>query len=342
MELTADLDRRPPVSIVMPTLDERSAIRDCLDSLLAQDYPHITEILVVDGGSTDGTRELATSLDPRVRVVDNPGVTAAAAMNVGLAAATNDLIVRVDSHTIYLPDYVSASVAALVESGADWVGGPMRPVGLTSFGRAVAAVTTSRLGIGNGRFHYATTASDVETVYLGTFDRRIVVAVGGYDDRQLQWAAEDQELAFRLRQAGRRIRIDPRIRSWYFPRQTPRALWRQYFNYGMCKASTLRKHRTLPYWRPLVPVTLVTACIGGAATTAATRRLRWSVVPIGSYAAVVVVGALAVGTDPGVAPHRAATAFGICHWAYGLGFLNGMGRILTGRPFDHRPRRSRW
>ena len=342
MEPTADLDRQPPVSIVMPTLDERSAIRDCVDSLLAQDYPHITEILVVDGGSTDGTRELAAEMDPRVRVVDNPGVTAAAAMNVGLAAAANDMIVRVDSHTIYLPDYVSASVDALLESGADWVGGPMRPVGLNSFGRAVAAVTTSRLGIGNGRFHYATTATDVETVYLGTFDRRIVTAVGGYDDRDLQWAAEDQELAYRLRRSGRRIRIDPRIRSWYFPRQTPRALWRQYFNYGMCKASTLRKHRTLPYWRPLVPVALVGGCVGGVVASLVTGRKRWALTPIGTYATAVAAGSLAAGTDPGVAPHRAAAAFGICHWAYGLGFLNGVGRIVTGRPFDSRPRRSRW
>lgn len=341
MELTEYLDHCPPVSIVMPTLNERSVIRDCLDSLLSQDYPSITEILVIDGGSTDGTRELAQSLDPRVLVIDNPGVTAAAAMNVGLAAAANDLIVRVDSHTIYLPDYVSRSVDSLHESGADWVGGPMRPVGLTSFGRAVAAVTTSRLGIGNGRFHYATEAVDAETVYLGTFDRRIVFDVGGYDDGDLQWAAEDQELAFRLRRVGRRIRIDPRIRSWYFPRQTPRALWRQYFNYGMCKASTLRKHRTLPYWRPLVPVALVTGCIGGAALTLATRQIRWSAIPLGGYATIVGAGSLAVGADPGVAPHRAATAFGICHWAYGLGFLNGMVRIATGRPFDNRPRRGR-
>lgn len=342
MELTEYLDHCPPVSIVMPTLNERSVIRDCLDSLLSQDYRAITEILVIDGGSTDGTRELARSLDPRVRVIDNPGVTAAAAMNVGLAAAANDLIVRVDSHTIYLPDYVSRSVDSLHESGADWVGGPMRPVGLTSFGRAVAAVTTSRLGIGNGRFHYATEAVDAETVYLGTFDRRIVFEVGGYDDRDLQWAAEDQELAFRLRRVGRRIRIDPRIRSWYFPRQTPRALWRQYENYGMCKASTLRKHRTLPYWRPLIPVALVVGCVGGVAMSAATRRLRWAAIPLGSYTTVLAAGSLAVGADPGVAPHRAAAAYGICHWAYGLGFLRGIGRIATGRPFDHRPRRSRW
>lgn len=158
----------PSVTIVMPTLNERVTDSvDRLDSLLAQDYAFISEILVLDGGSTDGTQELARSLDDRVRVVPNPGVTAAAAMNIGLKAASNDLIVRVDSHTLYLPDYVTCSVTALQASGVDWVGGPMRPVGLTSFGRAVAAVTSSKIGVGPGRFHYAEVAQDVETVDPG-------------------------------------------------------------------------------------------------------------------------------------------------------------------------------
>jgi len=102
----------PKVSIVLPTLNERSFIRDCLDSLLGQDYPAVDEILVVDGGSTDGTRALVERTGGVVRLVDNPRVTAAAAMNVGLAAAANDLIVRADAHTLYERDYVACSVAA--------------------------------------------------------------------------------------------------------------------------------------------------------------------------------------------------------------------------------------
>ena len=192
----------PPVSIILPTLDERDCIVDCLSSVLTQDYPTIDEVLVVDGGSSDGTPELARGLDDRVRVVGNPRTTAAAAMNIGLAEARNDLVVRLDAHTIYAPDYVRRSVATLTESGAAIAGGPMRPVGRTSFGRAVAAVTTSPIGIGNGRFHYATEACDVETVYLGIFDRRTIAAAGGYDEDGIQWAAEDQELAFQVVTAG--------------------------------------------------------------------------------------------------------------------------------------------
>jgi len=272
-----------------------------------------------------------------VRLVDNPRVTAAAAMNVGLGEARNDLIVRADAHTLYADDYVARSVAARQQSGADWVGGPMRAVGTTNFGRAVAAVTSSPFGVGPGRFHYATEATDVETVYLGTFDRRIVHEVGGYDETRLQWAAEDQELAYRLRLAGRRIRVDPAIRSWYFPRQTPEALWRQYVNYGMCKASTLAKHRTLPYWRPLAPALMVAASAAWAAVALGRRHPLVAVLPAVGYAAGAGAVGLRIADEPGVAPHRAVATLAICHWGYGLGFWRGMGRLVSGRPFDVRP-----
>jgi glycosyltransferase involved in cell wall biosynthesis len=325
------------VSIVLPTRQERAFVTDCLDSLEAQDYPDIAEILVVDGRSTDGTRDIVQRRGGRVRLVDNPGLTAAAAMNRGLASARTEIIVRADAHTLYEPDYVRRSVEALVESGADWVGGTMRPVGATSFGRAVAAVTSSPFGVGPGRFHYSTTAEDVDTVYLGTFRKSIVFEVGGYDEVGIQWAAEDHELNHRLRHAGRRIRLDPSIRSWYFPRATPRSLWRQYFNYGVGKASTLHKHRTLPHWRPLVPAAMVAASAVGVVGALALRRPSAALVPLAAYSAGAAAVAYKLSDNPGVAPHRAALALATCHWSYGLGFWSGVARIVRGKPFDSRP-----
>ena len=331
----------PPVSIVLPCLNERAFLRDCLDSLLAQDYPDVIEILVVDGGSTDGTVEIANDLGAPVRVVPNPRVTAASAMNLGIDAAKGDVVVRADAHTLYAPDFVSRSVSALETTGAAVVGGPMRAVGTTSFGRAVAAVTSSPLGIGPGRFHYADEPREVETVYLGAYRRETVLAVGGYDEEGIQWAAEDQELNFRVRRAGGRIWLDPTIRSQYFPRSTPTALWRQYRNYGVCKASTLDKHRTLPYWRPLVPAFMVAGSAVFAFSALARRRPVVAAVPLLVYATGAGAVAMRLSREPGVAPHRAFAALAICHWGYGIGFWAGIGRILRGRPFDSRPKGHR-
>lgn len=329
---------RPTVSVVLPTLNERRYIRDCLDSLAAQDEVALAEILVVDGGSTDGTRDIVSAFGAPVTLVDNPGMTAAAAMNIGMKRAVGAVIVRADAHTLYAPDYVRRCSDLLQESGADNVGGPMRPVGATSFGRAVAAVTTSRLGIGPGRFHLPSSAGEVDTVYLGSWRRETLLDLGGFDETHLQWGAEDHELNFRIRQRGGRVLLDPTILSWYFPRESARALCRQYFNYGLGKASTLVKHGALPSWRPLAPAALVAAQTV-AAFTARRWRWRWAIATVHLFSCASL--ALRVGRDPGVAPHRALVATLICHWSYGIGFWIGIYRWASGRGSDSRPKRHR-
>lgn len=332
----------PPITIIIPTLNERRHIRDCLDSLYAQDYDNIIEILVIDGGSTDGTRDIVASEGGKVRLVENPRMTAAAAMNIGIAECTTDFFVRIDAHTLYSKNYVSQSVASQYETGAEVVGGPMRPVGTNPFGRAVARVTTSPLGVGPGRFHYSERFEEVETVYLGIFAKAAVVKVGGYDETNLQWAAEDQELNYRIRRSGGRIILDPRIVSSYFPRDTPQALARQYHNYGMCKASTLRKHKVLPYWRPAAPAIMVLLVVAWIPLAVSTGFWWASSLPVLLYmVAALFIGVRLSNGQLGVAPHRVAFAMGICHWCYGVGFWRGVGRILTLRKFDSRPKGGR-
>ena len=179
----------------------------------------------------------------------------------------------------------------------------------------------------------------MDTVYLGTSRRDVVTEVGGYDEDNLQWAAEDQELNFRIRKRGGRVLLDSSIRSWYFPRNTPRGLARQYRNYGLAKASTLAKHRTLPYWRPVAPALLVAATV--AAPVVFRRRRVLGLAPPLAWLGLAVPAAVRMGREPGVAPHRAFAAIAICHWTYGVGLWAGLGRIVTRRPFDQRPRNGR-
>lgn len=323
----------PSVSVVLPARNERAFIRDCLDSLVAQDYGDLCEILVVDGQSTDGTVEIVDRSGPPVRLIENPRLTAAAAMNIGIAEAKGEVMVRADAHTRYAPDYVRRCVGVLEQTGADNVGGRMVPVATTRFGRAVAAATSSPLGVGPGRFHYAARREEVDTVYLGCWRRTTLERVGGFDEDRLQWGAEDQELNLRLRRAGGVIVLDPSIRSWYFVRETPRRLWRQYANYGTCKASTLVKHRRLPTWRPLAPAALVATAAFGLL-----RRRGWRRLAVPALHALACAVAAPRIADRGEA--RARTVFGaveICHWSYGIGFWAGLGRAALGHGFVTRP-----
>lgn len=331
----------PTISIIIPTLDEENYIARCLQSLEEQDYPQIIEILVVDGGSKDTTRDIVSHWGGVVRLVDNPGVTAASAMNVGINAAQGEVVVRIDAHSSYSPDYCSRSVEVLLETGAAVVGGPMRPQGDTKFGQAVSIATTTPIGIGPGRFHYANQRCEVETVYLGAFRPETVRSVGGYDSSNLQWAAEDQELNYRIRLAGGTIVLDPTIKSIYVPRGTVRSLAKQYHNYGLCKVSTLVKHRTLPYWRPTVPPAFVCVCMLWLVTFLLLGQFGLAFLPIGFYLLASMAAAVFLTRRTPSLWWRTALALVVIHWSYGFGFLRGIGKALTGRKFDTKPRRRR-
>jgi cellulose synthase/poly-beta-1,6-N-acetylglucosamine synthase-like glycosyltransferase len=312
------------VTVVVPTYNEEKHIRRCLAGLQQQDVEGL-RIFVVDGGSDDSTLDIVAGIaadDPRVQLLHNPRRTPAAAMNVGIEACRTPFLVRADAHSAYATDFVRRSLETLIETGAANVGGPMRPVGTNPFGRAVAAVTTSRFGIGWGAFHWTDRRCDVDTVYLGCWRIETLRALRGYDEHRLSRAGEDQELNFRIRQQGGRIVCDPSIQSTYFPRDTAVGLWRQYWVYGSCKATTLRIHRRLPSLRPVAPALLAVALVLAPVLAVLTGQWAWLAGPL-AWALLVAAASVRMGTRAGVSAWRAALAMAICHVSYGFGFWSG-------------------
>jgi len=249
------------VSVVMPMRDEQDFIADCLDAILANDYPsdHL-EILVIDGQSTDRSPDIVRQYAERhscVRLLDNEKRIASAALNVGLRQARGDVIVRMDAHTVYASDYVRTCVELLETTGAASVGGVQRAVGTGYRGNAIAIATTTPFGIGGAPFRHKEGAMWVDTVYLGAWRRSTLEGIGGFDE---DWVAnEDYELNVRLRQAGGRILLSPDIRCWYHVRPTVRALAQQWLRYGFWKVKTLVAHPGSLRWRQLAPLALVAA-----------------------------------------------------------------------------------
>ncbi len=161
-------------------------------------------------------------------------------MNVGIAAASGDVVVRVDARTVIETDYVMRCVEALEASGAAIVGGPMRLAARTARERGTAEAMGSRLGGGTARFRRQdTTAGFTDTVYLGAFRRQVIEDLGGYDEDF--GGNEDAELAWRAQRAGG-VYLDPAIRSLYAVRAGSSELFAQYRRYGAARAGTLRKH----------------------------------------------------------------------------------------------------
>jgi glycosyltransferase involved in cell wall biosynthesis len=318
-------------TVIVPTYNEERFIEQCLLSVVED--PGM-QVLVVDGGSTDATRDRIRTLMPRLpglRLIDNPRRTAASAMNLGLTHATGEVIVRLDAHSVYPDGYLRRLIAALEQYGADvcggtWVTEARRP---TAFGRAVAASLTNRWVMGNGDYRNGGgEVRVVDTVPFGCWRAGTLREAGGYNEELIR--SQDYDLSRRLGARGARIVLLPDVVIRYQARSGVGENIRYTFFNGYWVGYPLVASGVSFAARHLAPAT---ACLGGLvllATTALTAEpmLLWLAAP---YLMVPVLAAVeAAAAGPAVVlllPVITAAT----HVLYGFGTLYGMVRGVLAR-----------
>jgi cellulose synthase/poly-beta-1,6-N-acetylglucosamine synthase-like glycosyltransferase len=329
-----DKTETPFVSVIVPMRNERRHIERCLQSLAVQDYPRDKfEVIVVDGNSNDGSRELVESLRddvPNLRVLENRGRHTTRGLNIGLAFARGEVIARVDAHAAVEPDFLSQSVAALDRTHADVVGGPITTLGEGATGEAIAVAVSSPFGVGNAVFRYSQREQWTDTVAFPAYRRDVFDRIGPFEEIE---GGEDDEFHYRLRDAGGQILLTPSIRSTYYARRSFWELARQYFGYGQAKVVVLSRHPRRTRLRQLVPSIFVIALL---ATVLLALFGGWFVTGVavlaGAYAMVSLGVSLAVARVRGWRHFwRLPLAFACMHVSYGLGFLTGLVRRAFGQ-----------
>ena len=330
--MTGDLvsdGRVPTVTVVMPVRDEGPFIDRSVGAVLEQDYPrdHL-QLLVADGRSTDGTRARVAALgelDPRLSLVDNPEGIVPTGLNRALAMASGEVVIRIDGHAVVPPDYVRRCVEVLFESDADCAGGVITTVGDGVKARAIAAAQASPFGVGNATFRTGTPqARAVDTLAFGAYRREVFDRIGTFDEELRR--NQDDELNYRLTQAGGTIWLDPSIRCLYFSRASLPGAWRQYREYGLYKVRVVQKRGGVPASRQLVPAAFVAALGASVVLAAARRSPRWLAAVAVPYAVANLVAAYRTGRDePELLPWL-PVSFATFHLAYGLGSLQGLWR----------------
>jgi len=313
---------RPLVSVIVPVRNEERFVQGCLTAILEQDYPpERLEILVADGMSEDRTREFIATLPAggRIRVIDNPARLQAAGLNLCIAAARGDVLIRVDGHTVIARDYVATCVDTLAETGAWSVGGAITGGWTTPMGRAIAVASSSPFAV-PGAFHSSVRACFTDTVYLGAWPADVIRSVNGF--RAELAINEDYELNHRIRSAGGRIFYSPKIRCTYFGRQTIPELGRQYFRYGRGKVEVLARHPRSLKWRHLVAPAFVAALVATPALSIWTSlaALIWLATVL-AYVGANLLASIKIALREGVAVLPAvALAFATMHVCWGAGF----------------------
>ncbi len=309
----------PFVSVILPILNEERYLRDCVTSILNQDYQGEFEVVLAVAPSKDRTREIADQIhreNSRVVVVDNPSGRTAAGLNAALGASRGSIVVRVDGHSQIPRDYISIAVQLLATTGAVNVGGMMAAEGVTRFEKAVAGAMRSPLGVGASRFHTGGAAGEVDTVYLGVFDKAALQAIGGFDERFTR--AQDWELNFRLRSQGGVIYFDPRLRVSYRPRPTLGALAKQYFEYGRWRRVVSRRHKGTINYRYLAPPVALAGFLGSLIL----GTLLHSVFLIPALVYILFVALAATAIAENVVQYIfLLTVIPTMHFSWGAGFL---------------------
>jgi glycosyltransferase involved in cell wall biosynthesis len=319
---TPEPDDRPFVSVIVPMLNEADHIERCLTSLYAQDYaPDRFEILVVDGGSVDGSRERVQALArqaPDVRLIENPAQRASAAFNRGVEAAAGDVVCLVAAHAEVGTDYLRRSVDVLSETEAAGVGGVLKHEGLDRGSRAIGLAMTSPFGMASP-FRYASSRRVADTIGHPAYWRERLEQVGPFDETLLR--NSDYELNYRLRRAGAELLFDPTIVTTYRPRTSLPRLGRQFWAYGQWKAVVVRRHpRSVRPRHLAAPVAIAVLALAPALAASRTgrRMLVTAALAYGGLLAAAIVVARPTAKDAD--PVRFVAAFPTMHVAWGAGF----------------------
>jgi glycosyltransferase involved in cell wall biosynthesis len=319
------------ISMILPCRNEAQFIGPCLDTLLASRVPaESLEILVVDGMSDDETRSIVARYAtryPGVRLLDNPRRIVPAALNIGIAAATGEIIVRVDAHALYPSEYVPRLVEALETTGADNVGGRIvtLPQNDSPEAWAIALALSHPFGVGNSYFRIGTAAPRwVETVPYGCWRREVFDRIGGFDEELVR--DQDDEFNYRLLRSGGRVLLVPDVVSYYFARDSVRLTASMMYQYGYFKPLVARKVGRVMTARQLAPPALVLALLVGLvlAPFSGWIALAWTVL-IAAYALAIAAGAVSAGRSQGLrCVASLMKVFPSLHLAYGWGYLRGL------------------
>jgi GT2 family glycosyltransferase len=318
-------------------LDEAGFIEACIEGFEAQTYPSdLLDVVVVDGGSTDGSRQTVDALAkerPWLRVIDNPDRIVSAAFNRGVEAAKGDVVCLFSAHGVPEPGYIEQSVAVLQATGAAGVGGRYSHVGTDASSQAIGQAMVSWFGMASPH-RFAPARTEVDTISHPAYVKAALDQVGPFDETLTR--NEDYELNYRLRAAGHRLVFDPTISSVYRPRPGVRAMARQFYWYGRGKAAVIRRHPRSVRVRHLVPPLAVTAGAFGPVLLLSDTGRRVVAAGAAGYAALLTAAVIRArprshGADVAVL----AVSFPVMHAAWGLGFIVTMVRGEPARPVRH-------
>lgn len=257
------------VSFIVVALNAGDKLNNLIDDLKRQDYDHSEiEIIFVDSNSTDNTKEVMGALQEsenkfsRVCILDNPKKILPCGWNIALKESKGDLIVRVDAHSSIPEDFIRKNVEA-IKKGEKIVGGHRISIidEKSSWQKTLLIAETSLFGSGIASYRRTKEKKYVSTLAHAAYSREVFKTVGGYDERLAR--TEDNEIHYRMKEAGFKFLLDPEIKSYHHARNTFSKMLKQKFMNGYWIGLTLGVSPKCFSIYHFVPLLFVLAILGG-------------------------------------------------------------------------------
>ncbi|MCL2073421.1 MAG: glycosyltransferase family 2 protein [Marinilabiliaceae bacterium] len=331
---------QPFISVVLPIRNEEKYIKSTLSAISKQSYPkNLVEIIISDGMSSDKTRNMVeefieNNADLDIKLLDNPEQIVSFGLNRAIKIAKGEVIVRMDSHSIYPDNYIETLVTELYKQNAHNCGGIVETIPYNNSAKcnAIATALSHPMGVGNSYFRIGIDKiKEVDTVPFGCFRREVFDKIGLFDEDLIR--NQDDEFNGRMINNGMKILLIPKVVVKYFARNSFSNLYKMYFQYGLFKPLSVKKLGKIPTIRQLIPLLFVLFLFGGALISLFFKPIIYLYgIGLFLYSSLLLLISIkqALSKKMFAMTFPLFFSFFILHFSYGLGYIKGLIAIVFG------------
>lgn len=322
------------VSVVIPIYNEEKFIKGLVKSLSNQDYDHSKfEVIFVDGISKDKTVSLIKKEmkknDITYTILKNPKKITPSSVNIGIKAANNDIIIRLDAHSEYPKNYITKCVYYLNNTEADNVGCLFKATGKNNLGKAIANVVSSKFGVGNAGFRIKAESGYVDTVPFGTFRKELFKKIGYFNEELVR--SEDNEFNYRIIKNGGKVYLFNEVEIIYYPRDTILKIMKMGFDNGKWATYTGYIIPGSMKIRHFIPLMFVLGLILGTTITIFNVKIltQLYLMTLLLYLLLDLVFTVQNIMKSGITQIICFIIYPLFHISYGVGSIFGIGKIIN-------------